>query len=186
VALDRLAGALAARDAELDSVRAELEDLRERFAFDLQLAAMKSEGGPGLVATPSRADLRAAAAMVRLPASAVEEPLTEIHFDTGSAALSPGGLAHAAAAAVMLGDMPLERVRVLGFTDRTGSPERNHVLALARARAVADFLVRAGFPAELIETEGMGEKDLPVMTGDGVPEPLNRCVAIYAVPLPTG
>ena len=77
---------------------------------------------------------------------AAEQPLTTIYFDTGSASLSPGGQVHAAAAAVMLADMKLGQIRLVGFTDRTGSPARNRALAEERARAVAGFLVAQGVP----------------------------------------
>ena len=110
--------------------------------------------------------------------------MVEVHFDFASARLTPGAEAYAAAAAVTLADMPLARVRIVGHTDRVGSPAANRRLALQRARAVADFLVGAGLPPALIETDGMGETDLPVATDDGVMEPLNRSVAIIAVPVP--
>jgi outer membrane protein OmpA-like peptidoglycan-associated protein len=92
---------------------------------------------------------------------------------------------HAAAAAVMLADMKLGRIRLVGFTDRTGSAARNQALAEERARAVADFLVAQGVPAPLIETAGIIDGALPVPTEAGVPEPLNRSVSIVAVPVPT-
>ena len=57
------------------------------------------------------------------------------------------------------------------------------VLAEARARAVADFLIAAGLPAEMIEIDAMGEADAPVATDDGVAEPLNRCAEIRVVRL---
>jgi outer membrane protein OmpA-like peptidoglycan-associated protein len=85
----------------------------------------------------------------------------------------------------MLADMAVLRVRLVGHTDRVGSAARNRALAEARARAVADFLVAAGVPGALIEAAGLGEDDLPVATDDGVAEPLNRSVAIIAVPRPT-
>ena len=173
------AEALAARDAEVEalrgqlaSLRLELADLRERFAFDIQLAALKS-GEPAPAAEPVA------------PAPAADQPLTSICFDTGSASLSPGGQVHAAAAAVMLADMKLGQIRLVGFTDRTGSPARNQALAEERARAVAGFLIAQGVPPQLIETAGVIDGDLPVPTGPGVPEPLNRSVSIVAVPLPT-
>jgi outer membrane protein OmpA-like peptidoglycan-associated protein len=81
--------------------------------------------------------------------------------------------------------MPVVRVRLLGYADRVGSPTRNRALAAARARAVADFLVRSGVAADILDPEGMGEDDLPVATGAGVAEPLNRSVAIVAIPRPT-
>jgi outer membrane protein OmpA-like peptidoglycan-associated protein len=176
------AEALAARDAEVEalrgqlaSLRLELADLRERFAFDIQLAALKS-GEPAAAAEPA----------ALAPAPAGDQPLTSICFDTGSASLSPGGQVHAAAAAVMLADMKLGQIRLVGFTDRTGSPARNQALAEERARAVAGFLIAQGVPPQLIETAGVIDGDLPVPTGPGVPEPLNRSVSIVAVPLPTG
>ena len=90
-----------------------------------------------------------------------------------------------AAAAVTLVEMALARVRVVGHTDRVGSPAANRRLAARRARAVADFLVASGVPAALIEMDGMGETGAPVSTDDGVAEPLNRSVAIIAVPAAT-
>ena len=184
--------ALAARDAEIEalhgqlaSLRLELADLRERFAFDIQLAALKS-GEPGASEVAAIDDDQLERLSSRPPAPATgDQPLTSICFDTGSASLSPGGQVHAAAAAVMLADMKLGQIRLVGFTDRTGSPERNQVLAEERARAVAGFLIAQGVPPQLIETAGVIDGDLPVPTGPGVPEPLNRSVSIVAVPLPT-
>jgi outer membrane protein OmpA-like peptidoglycan-associated protein len=180
--LAEMTAALADRDAELTALRGQLADLelelaelRERFAFDIQLAALKA-------AEPAASE---AAALDDPAPPAAEQPLTRIHFDTGSARLSPGGQVHAAAAAVMLAEMKLGSVRLVGFTDRTGSPARNRALAEDRARAVADFLVAQGVPAQLIETAGVTEGALPVPTDPGVPEPLNRSVSIVAVPLPT-
>jgi outer membrane protein OmpA-like peptidoglycan-associated protein len=187
--LAEMTAALADRDAELAALRdeladlrLELADLRDRFAFDIQLAAMKA----GEPADPAAAPPAAAGTAPADPApAAAEQPLTTVQFDTGSARLSPGGQVHAAAAAVMLADMKLGSVRLVGFTDRTGSPARNRVLAAERARAVADFLVAQGVPAGLIETAAVTEGALPVPTDPGVPEPLNRSVSIVAVPLPT-
>ena len=188
--LAEASAALAERDAELERLRAELEAMRERYAFDIQLAAMKSgEPAPGLpsaLAAPTdpamAADAFLAAAKAPEPR---EQPLTSVQFEVGSAALTPGGQIHVAAAAVMLGDMTLERVRVLGHTDRTGGLDLNRALAAARARAVAELLVASGVAAELVEAEGMGWQNLPIPTDDGVAEPLNRSVAIVAVALPT-
>jgi outer membrane protein OmpA-like peptidoglycan-associated protein len=179
--LDTLTTTLAAREAEIQTLRDELAMLRERYAFDLELEAIKGGGGdPRLAPILSRATA---------PAEPAAEPalmaLTRIHFESGSSALTPGGQVHVAAAAVMLAEMPVGRVRLLGYADRVGRPERNRALATARARAVADFLVRSGVSVDLLDVAGMGEDDLPVATADGVAEPLNRSVAILAVPRPT-
>jgi outer membrane protein OmpA-like peptidoglycan-associated protein len=170
---------LTARDTELEELRAELAGLRERFAFETKLAALTTGTDP---ADPTATVVEAAAPAPALSANA---PLTAIHFDPGSARLTPGGQVHAAAAAVMLADMPLDRVRVNGYADRTGDPARNQTLAEARARAVADFLVANGVPAASIETAGMIAADtLPVATDAGVAEPLNRAATITALPPP--
>ncbi len=112
--------------------------------------------------------------------------LAEVHFEIGSARLSPGAQARAAAAVVVLADMPVTRIRLVGFADRTGSPALNQRLAEERAAAVAAFLVANGLSPDVIETAGVIDAaDLPVETGPGVAEPLNRSVAIVPLPAPT-
>ena len=202
--IGRLTATLAERDAELTALRAEILALRAEVEFDAQLAAMKSGDGPG---NPSAARIEAArfeTARVEArdpdtfsdtaldtgkppdtrPALPVgEQRLSQIHFDPSSSRLSPGGRAHAAAAAVTLADMAVGRIRLIGYTDRVGGPVRNRALAAARARAVADFLIEAGLAGASIEIDGMGETGTPVSTDDGVAEPLNRCVEIVVTPL---
>lgn len=201
-ALDTLRQELAARETEVADLRQQLAALQEQ-GFDRALTALKTDGDPSASRLISaRAETAALAAdfdakMPPLPIAvrvtqSVEDatdgtapPMVEVHFDFASASLTPGGQAHAAAAAVTLADMTLSRVRVVGHTDRVGSPAANRRLAEKRARAVADFLVAAGLPSDLIEADAMGEDGSPVTTDDGVAEPLNRSVAIIAVPMPT-
>lgn len=180
--LDALTTTLARREAEIQVLRDELVALRERYAFDVKLEAIKSRRTPA--APAAEEPLLAAAEASDEPAPEVLA-LTRILFETGSSALTPGGQVHAAAAAVMLAEMPAVRVRLLGYADTVGRPDRNRALAAARAQAVADFLVRSGVAAEILYPAGMGEDGLPVATGDGVAEPLNRIVAIVAIPRPT-
>jgi outer membrane protein OmpA-like peptidoglycan-associated protein len=182
--LDALTATLTQREAEIQALRDELTALRERYAFDVELAALKSGAASG--AGDAEAEtLLASAREPAAPAPPSVLAVTEIHFDSGSSSLSPGGQVHAAAAAVMLADMPVLRIRLVGHADRVGNAARNRALAEARARAVAEFLVASGVPDALIEAAAMGEDDPPVATDDGVPEPLNRTVAIIAVPRPT-
>jgi outer membrane protein OmpA-like peptidoglycan-associated protein len=181
--LDAMTTTLTEREAELAALRDELVAMRERYAFDLELAAIRSIAAGAAPLPPEKVETLLAAATA--PAAPGPMALTEILFDSGSARLSPGGQVHAAVAAAMLADLGPGRIRLFGYADRVGNPAHNRALAEARARAVADFLVGAGVPAALIEAAGMGEDDLPVTTADGVPEPLNRTVAIIAVPPPT-
>lgn len=180
----RITAQLAERDKEITDLRAQLAELQEQVKFDAALTALKSEVGTGDARLEvARAEVAATGVPSGAPAAPVARALSEIHFDPSSSRLSPGGQAHAAAAAVTLQDMGGTRIRIVGYTDRVGGPARNRTLAETRAKAVADFLISAGLPKSAIEIVGMGEADVPVATADGVAEPLNRCVTIEVVPL---
>ena len=73
------------------------------------------------------------------------------------------------------------QVRVIGFSDTLGPADYNQTLSARRATAVADLLQRTGIPVQYVEVSGLGESVLPEPTGDGVAEPLNRCVSIRMV-----
>ncbi len=104
-----------------------------------------------------------------------------ILFDLDSARVSPDAdhvLQEIADAAQ--GDSAASLV-VEGHTDTSGSREHNQALSDARARAVADVLVREGVARNRIRTEGMGEEGLAVQTGEGVAEPRNRRVMVRLI-----
>ena len=75
-------------------------------------------------------------------------------------------------------DKPRATLVVEGHTDTSGGREHNRKLSDARARAVADVLVRQGVARSRIRTEGLGESDLAVQTGNNVREARNRRVII--------
>ena len=132
--------------ARLEAARAETTDLDQVFAAKLSLGAPLPLAGNSI--TPAAA-------------TASDAPSVQVQFDFASAALTPGGVAHTAAAAVSLRGMMLERVRLIGHTDTIGNPSANRRLADRRARAVAAALVAAGVPEALIEIDGQGEAALP-------------------------
>ena len=78
-------------------------------------------------------------------------------------------------------DSPRADLVVEGHQDTSGTHEHNQALSDARARAVADVLVRLGVERNRIRTEGMGESGLAVQTGDGVREARNRRVIIRVI-----
>ena len=131
--------------------------LRDVRSFEAKRGALQGRRGgaerrprrgrPRRGAGPRR-DLRAAKAAGRPASPARSRGLgRQVHFDFASARLTPGGQAHAAAAAVApRRHARSPRVRVIGHTDRVGGPAANRRLAAKRARAVADFLVAAGLP----------------------------------------
>jgi outer membrane protein OmpA-like peptidoglycan-associated protein len=110
--------------------------------------------------------------------SQMQFKIQEIHFNPGSANLTPGGERKTLTASRFISDLQVRSVKVVGYADTVGPTAFNQELALARAGSVASLLERAGVPADLIETVGMGEAKMPMPTDDGISEPLNRCVGI--------
>ena len=121
-------------------------------------------------------------------AAPTSEPLMigEVHFNPGSADLTPGGHSRTAKAAQSFMSMEGGKIRVVGYTDTTGSAGYNKHLALLRADSIAKLLESFGVTRERIEVIGRGEEDTPVPTDDQVAEPLNRCAGIYVVAEPAG
>ena len=71
-------------------------------------------------------------------------------------------------------------IQVTGHTDTVGSLERNDRLALKRAEAVVDWLIRdSGVDPQMIRAVGRGEREPLVPTGDNVAEARNRRVEIF-------
>jgi outer membrane protein OmpA-like peptidoglycan-associated protein len=112
--------------------------------------------------------------------------IAEVHFDTGSAQLTPGGERRTLDAVERIRSMAPAKVRVVAFADRVGDSAFNLVLSKERALAVAAVLENAGFSRDMVEVVGSGEDDIPVPTADGVPEPLNRSAGIFVLRDATG
>jgi outer membrane protein OmpA-like peptidoglycan-associated protein len=112
--------------------------------------------------------------------------IAEVHFDSGSAQLTPGGERRTLDAIARIRSMAPAKVRVVAFTDRVGDSAYNLVLSKERALSVAAVLERTGLPREMVEVVGSGEEGVPVPTPDGVPEPLNRSAGIFVVRDATG
>jgi len=68
----------------------------------------------------------------------------------------------------------VDNIRVVGHTDTSGSASYNLALSKRRAKDAKDELVRQGVNPDIITSEGKGETEPFVPTGDGVKEQLNR------------
>jgi outer membrane protein OmpA-like peptidoglycan-associated protein len=109
-----------------------------------------------------------ASSAVRVPAKIAARPAASplsdlrISFRLGSAELLPAGAAQARALAVALTEPQFSSTRfeIAGYTDATGSPERNLALSDARAEAVRAFLVANGVEAARLSAKGYGSQDL--------------------------
>ncbi|MFN3870625.1 MAG: OmpA family protein, partial [Aquificaceae bacterium] len=90
-----------------------------------------------------------------------EEPLmvvARVHFDFNKANIKREYIPLLNEVVKTLKENPNIRIRVEGFTDDIGSKTYNDKLALRRAQAVRDYLIRAGISADRIEVVGFGKE----------------------------
>ena len=131
---------LAGRTEEADQARQQAQNAETRARqLEVQLAELNAKKTErGLVVT-----------------------LHDVLFDTNRARLKPGGIREVQKLADVLDKHPQRTVAIEGFTDSTGSDERNQELSEQRANAVRDALLGMGISANRITTRGYG-KSLPV------------------------
>lgn len=101
-----------------------------------------------------------------------------VYFSLGGAELSADARRAIDAIGAEMKGQSSKRVKVIGYTDTSGSSDMNEELSMRRAEAVADELVAQGVSREVIDVSGRGESDLAVSTADGVVEPKNRRATI--------
>lgn len=68
----------------------------------------------------------------------------------------------------------MTRVRIEGFTDRSGADSYNQALSNRRAQSVTQYMARNGVPTSAITSQGFGETRLRVPTADGERNAENR------------
>jgi OOP family OmpA-OmpF porin len=112
---------------------------------------------------------------------AAPAPLPEagvVFFDFDKADLRPDQQAVLDDIIFDIKDRELGGIISAGHTDTAGPPEYNMGLSQRRADTVAEELVKAGIPAQIIVTEAFGETDLAVQTPPDTPLEANRRVVI--------
>lgn len=104
--------------------------------------------------------------------------LGDVLFNTNEARLNAGGMRSAQKLADFFAKYPQRKVMIEGFTDSTGSSNRNHALSEDRAASVRMALLDMGVSAGRIESRGYGEA-YPVASNDtNAGRQLNRRVEI--------
>ncbi len=81
---------------------------------------------------------------------------TEVYFGVGSSTVSAVGTERLQQVGVLVKNAPGATVRLRGFTDTTGNPERNQLLSQKRAEAVRAVLVAAGVPDKRVSVAYFG------------------------------
>ena len=101
-----------------------------------------------------------------------------VFFDLNKATLTPEGKKIVADAVAHATSVGAKAVKVVGYTDLSGTPRYNLNLSVRRAEAVEAELAKLGISPANIAVEGKGEADPLVPTADGVREPQNRRAVI--------
>jgi adhesin transport system outer membrane protein len=78
-------------------------------------------------------------------------------FDFNKADLKPAGLSKLDGLVASLKGVTVEKIVAIGHTDATGPDEYNKKLSLARAQALAAYLVSKGIDKNLVTAEGRGK-----------------------------
>jgi OmpA-OmpF porin, OOP family len=83
--------------------------------------------------------------------------LPNIEFESGKTVLAPGGKQKLEAVVEFLNNQAGVQVDVFGHTDAQGKDAYNQQLSDGRAKAVMDYLVSRGIPADRLSSRGFGE-----------------------------
>ncbi len=111
----------------------------------------------------------------------VELANDSFHFDFDKADLRPQNREILSRIAGVLLASQGYRVFVYGHTDDTGTAEYNQVLSERRARSVADYLVAAGLPQDIMQVKGFGKTNPRAANNTPAGRQKNRRVEIGIV-----
>ncbi|MBK8183832.1 MAG: OmpA family protein [Candidatus Competibacteraceae bacterium] len=81
-----------------------------------------------------------------------------LDFETGSATLKPTSQERLKHVAAVLKAYPSVRIKIGGYTDNTGDPQKNLQLSDDRAKAAKQILVNLGIDGGRVEAEGYGQQ----------------------------
>ncbi len=129
------------------------------LALGLSLWTAGCQTAPPAAAVDARAERQQALRQAGFTQQGGEWALslgTKLLFDPDADTLSSEGRSALAAVAESLRRMGIDRVRVEGHTDNTGSPRYNGALSLRRAETAAQELVRGGLAERAVERRGHG------------------------------
>jgi outer membrane protein OmpA-like peptidoglycan-associated protein len=118
----------------------------------------------------------------------VEEPLmvrAKIHFDFNKANIKKEYIPLLKEVAKVLKENPNINLRIEGYTDDIGTKAYNQKLALKRAMAVKDFLVKEGINPERIQVVGFGKERYIAENTKPIGRLTNRRAEFIVIQVPT-
>jgi outer membrane protein OmpA-like peptidoglycan-associated protein len=118
----------------------------------------------------------------------VEEPLTvraRIHFDFNKANIKKEYIPLLKEVAKVLKENPNINLRIEGYTDDIGTKAYNQKLALKRAMAVKNFLVKEGIQSERIQLVGFGKEKYIAENTTPIGRLTNRRAEFIVIQVPT-
>lgn len=145
---------------------ADIAACRDAFYSDMT----QLEARPVAQAAPTPAPTQAAPAPQ--PVAQAETYIVFFAFDRSD--ISPVGATVLDRAVAEFRRTGSTKVRIDGFTDRSGTDGYNQALSERRAKSVAAYLNGKGVPATAIATQAFGETRNRVATADGEKNPENR------------
>jgi outer membrane protein OmpA-like peptidoglycan-associated protein len=118
----------------------------------------------------------------------VEEPLmvrARIHFDFNKADIKKEYIPLLKEVAKVLKENPNINLRIEGYTDDIGTKAYNQKLALRRAMAVKNFLVKEGIKPERIQVVGFGKERYIAENTTPIGRLINRRAEFIVIQVPT-
>jgi outer membrane protein OmpA-like peptidoglycan-associated protein len=147
----------------------------ERAGEAVLVAGPDSAPEPPVPVSAARIQRTFSAALAAEPAAPL---VAVVFFATGSSVLEPASALELDRAVAEIRRRDSRDVSIDGHTDTTGDPQTNLRISLERARAVQEYLVRAGVRVEWITVSYHGKGNPLVPTSDNVDEPRNRRVEV--------
>ncbi|MCT7948516.1 OmpA family protein [Ancylothrix sp. C2] len=104
---------------------------------------------------------------------------SRIYFESGSAKVNPGYEKNLREINEFLNQYPQKYLKIIGHSDSTGNKAANQRIAVLRATAVRDALVKQGADPKRLQIAGNGNP--PADVGSNQPLLLSRCVVFEPV-----
>ena len=111
---------------------------------------------------------------------------SDVSFDTGRADIKPNFAPILSQFSNGLRNNPNAEVRIIGYTDNTGSDAINNPLSVDRAESTRDYMIGRGVPANVIRVEGRGSRDPVADNSSATGRAQNRRVEIFVGERPQG